>query len=280
MKPATRPKNETAPQAPAGKTSRGRPRTTDSAPVGIQAVDIALDILKHLVMQSTGMSLSEMSRATGLQPSKLHRYLVSFGRHGLLRQSAVTGEYDFGPLARKIGTAAFNRHHGLKVVHEALTSLAAESGWTAALYIWTELGPTLVRLEMGTKTLPVVLREGTALPVTGSGTGRVFLAYLQESLSRDFIQQERELGEEEGFRIWSDKDLAAEIAKIRSERIYWTAEAIFPGSIGVAPVFESNGNIHSVITLIPQRGQNTKPARQRLTRLLEAKLDMLAAELS
>lgn len=265
--------------ATGGKTGRGRPRKTDSAPVGIQAVDIALDILKELVAQSSGMSLSELSRATGLQPSKLHRYLVSFARHGLLRQSAVSGEYDFGPLARKIGAAAFNRHHGLKVAHEALTSLAAESGCTAALYIWTELGPTLLRLEMGTRTLPVVLREGAALPVTGSGTGRAFLAYLQDSLTRDFVRQERDIADEEGFRIWSDKDLAAEIEKIRSARVYWTAEAIFPGSIGVAPVFDSGGNIHSVITLIPPRGQNNKAARQRLTTMLEARLDMLTAEL-
>jgi DNA-binding IclR family transcriptional regulator len=273
-------KAETAPSAPSAKTGRGRPRKTDSAPVGIQAVDIALDILKQLVTRSAGMSLSELSRATGLQPSKLHRYLVSFGRHGLLRQSAVSGEYDFGPLARKIGAAAFNRHHGLKVVHEALTSLAAESECTAALYIWTEMGPTLVRLEMGTRTLPVVLREGTALSVTGSGTGRVFLAHLQSSLTRDFVRQEQEQADDEGFRLWSDAELDAEIARIRSARVYWTAEAIFPGSIGVAPVFESNGNLHSVITLIPPRGQNTKAARQRLTGLLEAKLDLLAAELS
>jgi DNA-binding IclR family transcriptional regulator len=124
------------------------------------------------------------------------------------------------------------------------------------------------------------LREGTALPVTGSGTGRVFLAHLQKSLTREFVQQERALADEEGFRLWSDAELAAEISKIKSVRVYWTAEAIFPGSIGVAPVFESNGDLHSVITLIPPRGQNTKAARQRLTGLLEAKLDVLAAELS
>lgn len=280
MKTVQKIRNEAALRPITTKAGRGRPRTTDSAPVGIQAVDIALDILKQLVMHSSGMGLSDLSRATGLQPSKLHRYLVSFARHGLLRQSAVSGEYDLGPFARKIGAAAFNRHHGLKVVHEALTSLAAESGCTAALYIWTELGPTLVRLEMGNNTLPVVLREGTALPVMVSGTGRVFLAYLQRSLTADFIRQERDLAEEEGFRRWSDKDLAEEITKIRAGRIYWTAEAIFPRSIGVAPVFDANGDIHSVITLIPPRGQNTKIAHQRFTKLMEAKLDMLAVELS
>lgn len=273
-------------QAPAGseassaqKAGRGRPPKTNKEPVGIQAVDIALNILQVLAERPGSMGLSDLSRATQLQPSKLHRYLVSFARHGLLRQSPVSGEYDFGPLARKIGTAAFNRHHGLSVVHEALTSLSAETGCAVALYVWTDLGPTLMRMELGTQVQNVVLREGTALPLCSSATGRVFLAHMAASVSKPFIKDEVALAVAEGRPTWSQERLEREIEKIRAARVYWTSEAILPASLAVAPIFDAAGKLHSVFVVILRRGQTKKPEVQRLQQQIEHRLDLLAREL-
>ena len=262
------------------KVGRGRPPKADKAPVGIQALDIALEVLKVLAAQASSMSLSELARASKLQPRKLHRYMVSFSRHGLVRQSAVTGEYDLGPLARAIGTAAFGRHNGLSVVHEVLTSLCAESGCTVGLYIWTDLGPTLTRMEMGSEMQPVTLREGAALPLCGSATGRVFLTYLPSVVTKALVKAETAINIEEGLPVWTDERLAAESEKIRASRIYWTSEAILPASLAVAPIFDSSGKLHSVFVVIRKRGQNKKPELQRLQKIIESKLDLLALELS
>jgi len=262
------------------KVGRGRPPKADTSPVGIQAVDIAIDVLKVLVARASSMSLSELARASRLQPSRLHRYMVSFARQGLVRQSPVTGEYDLGPLARTIGAAAFGRHNGLSVVHEVLSSLCAESGCSVGIYIWTELGPTLTRMEMGAEVQPVSLREGAALPLCGSATGRVFLAYLPSSLTRQLVKAEMASNLEEGLAAWSEQKLSSELEKIRANRIYWTSEAILPASLAVAPVFEVSGKLHSVFVVIRKRGQNKKPELQRLQKLIESKLDLLALELT
>jgi DNA-binding IclR family transcriptional regulator len=264
--------------SPATKTGRGRPRKAGSEPVGIQAVDISLDILGRLLLQEDGMNLSELSRACGLAPSKLHRYLVSLTRHGMLRQSAVTGRYDFGPLARRMGAAAFKRHHGLSVVHEAMSDLAHESRCTVYLYIWTELGPTLMRAEMGTQSPPISLREGTALPASGSATGRVFLAYLPQTLTKDVVDHERKLAPGESFRCWSDEELAAEFEVIRAGKVYWTRDAILPGPLALAPVFDAEHHLHSVIAVVPRRG-GSELEQKRLVALLETQIDRLAREL-
>lgn len=264
----------------AAKASRGRPRKADSDPMGIQAVDIALDIIAALVARQEAMSLSELSRASDLQPSKLHRYLVSFTRKGLLRQSSVTGHYDFGPFARRIGAAAFNRHHGMNVVHEAVSTLVAEAGCTVYLYIWTELGPTLVRSEMGRSPMAVNLREGSALPISGSAVGRTFMAYSPASMTEDLLRVEREHRQEEGGRIWSDKELEREFKRIRSSRMFWTSEGILPDLLAVAPVFDAQGHLHSVIAAVPRREQRSQVEQDRLKALLESHLDRLAVELS
>jgi DNA-binding IclR family transcriptional regulator len=269
-----------APKPASGPSVRGRPRKTDHAPVGIQSVDIALDVLAQILEQPGGTGLSDLSRATRLQPSKLHRYLVSFTRHGLLRQSPVTGLYDLGPFARRIGAAAFNRYHGISVVQEAVTSLSAETGCTVCLYIWSELGPMLLRMEVGTHPLPVVLREGTALPLCGSVTGRVFLAYLPEAMTKGMVDAERDLATADGLRVWSDAELAEETRRIKAGPVYLTAEAILPGAVAVAPVFDARHVLHSVVTVVLGRGQSQASERERLLQRIAAAVQGLSGELT
>jgi DNA-binding IclR family transcriptional regulator len=124
------------------------------------------------------------------------------------------------------------------------------------------------------------LREGAALPLCGSATGRVFLAYLPSSLTRQLVKAEMASNLEEGLAAWSEQKLSSELEKIRANRIYWTSEAILPASLAVAPVFEASGKLHSVFVVIRKRGQNKKPELQRLQKLIESKLDLLALELT
>jgi DNA-binding IclR family transcriptional regulator len=261
------------------RAGRGRPRMAGSEPVGIQAVDIALGVIAELMARQEGMNLSELSRASGLQPSKLHRYLVSLIRHGVLRQSEVTGRYDFGPFARRIGAAAFNRHQGMSLVHEAVSNICAESGCTVYLYIWTELGPTLVRTEMGRDPRALSLREGTALPLCASATGRTFLAYLPAGWTGELLRRERELPAAEGFRAWSDEALDAEAAAIRAHKVFWTTAAILPGPLALVPVLDANRELHSVMAVLPRREHSKPAARRQLNTLLEAQADRLARDL-
>jgi DNA-binding IclR family transcriptional regulator len=262
-----------------GKSIRGRPRSSGSEPLGIGAVDIALDIITHMVARKDSLSLSDLSRATSLQPSKLHRYLVSLTRSGFLRQSPVTGQYDFGPFARRVGAAAFNRHHGLGVVQEAVAKIADQSGCTTYLYIWTELGPTVIRMELGRNSTLLTLREGTALPVCGSATGRVFLAHLPASQTKELVRAERAIAARQSLRIWTDAELQSECDKIRAAKVYWTKEAIIPGLLAAVPILDSNGELNSIITLLPKTAEDGDREAQRVEKILESHADRLAREL-
>lgn len=256
------------------KVGRGRPRKLDRAPVGIQSVEIAIDIISKLVVYEEGMNLSELSAVTGLQPSKLHRYLVSFTRHGLFRQSSVSGKYDFGPLARRIGAAAFNRHHGMALVHEAITNICVETGCTVYLYIWTELGPTLVRTEIGRSPRALSLREGTALPLCNSATGRTFLAYLPTNLTDDLLSKELSNSIVNRQDKWNKKNLADELKIIRDEKVFWTDETILPGPLAIVPLFDSAAELNSVLAVLPHRDITTEE-KKKLKKILEVKSNQL-----
>lgn len=257
---------------------RGRPRAADRAPVGIQAVDIALEILDGVAENGSGISLTALSRKTGVQPSKLHRYLVSLTRRGLLIQAPVTGLYDLGPYARRIGMAALNRFDEMGYAHQAVTMLSAKTGHAIGLYVWTDLGPALVRLEMGAHAFPVALRVGSALPLCTSATGRVFLAYMPAAITQPFVARERSAALEEGYPAPDGPALEKELEIIRAQRIYWTHDAIIPGLAVVAPVFDAHGGLFCTLTGLAPRGYADETRRERLIEDLSDAVEHLSRD--
>jgi DNA-binding IclR family transcriptional regulator len=254
---------------------RGRPRRAGRAPVGIQAVEIGLEILDRIVAAGTAISLSALSRDTGLKPNLLHRYLVSLTRQGLVTQVPMSGLYDLGPYARQIGLAALNRFDEMTLVHQFVTTFVAQTGHALALYVWADLGPTLLRLELASSALPFALRVGSALPLCTSATGRVFLAYLPDAVTRSFVERERSRAAADG-RVLVDLD--AEIAAIKATPVYVTQDAIIPSYALVAPLFDASGRLFCTLTGLAPLGANARE-RDRFAADLQRAAGSLANEL-
>lgn len=89
-------------------------------------------------MQNGPVTLAKLCEDTGLQPSKLHRYLVSMVRTGIAAKSLLNGTYTLGPAARRIGAHAYLRFDGSNVAHEHAVRLSEETGHTVMLYSWNE----------------------------------------------------------------------------------------------------------------------------------------------
>lgn len=236
-----------------------RPQTSRD-PSGIQSVEIALNVLQTLVRQNSAASLSDLSRATGLQPSKLHRYLVSLVRTGMVGKSPVTGLYDLGPAARQLGIAAFNRFDSFKVAQERVVELANETGHDALLYIWSEHGATLIGQQSGIYPMPMVLRLGSTVPLRRSAVGHVFLAYLPTTHTAPLVSVQKEDLEES-----EDETLVQRrLEQIRNDRYYWSTRTILPGGVVLAvPVFSAHQQLHCVLALALTL-RNATPQRKEM----------------
>jgi DNA-binding IclR family transcriptional regulator len=232
---------------------RGRPRAKNRSPLGIHAVETALDIFQCVIEHEGGVSLSSLSRKTGLQPSKLHRYLVSLVKYGYLCQSGVTGFYDLGVSVRRLGIAAFIRFDEMKVIGDAIYRFALENDCTLFHYIWTEMGPTLINVEFGSHRLPVALRIGSTLPLCGSATGRVFLAYLPESITAAVLNKEKVMAKAAGLKLPTDRELEIELNKIKSSLVYTTNQTIASNITfaAVAPILDGDQRLFSALIAVP-----------------------------
>ncbi|WP_233253949.1 helix-turn-helix domain-containing protein [Limnohabitans sp. MMS-10A-192] len=70
---------------------------------GIQSIEVGGEILKVLASEPRPMALKDLVKAANMPSGKIHPYLVSFAKIGLVAQDPFTGYYLLGPMAIQLG---------------------------------------------------------------------------------------------------------------------------------------------------------------------------------
>lgn len=210
---------------------------------GIQSVDIALEVLTALAAAPGPATLTDLSQATGMPPAKLHRYLASFVNAGFVVQRRRSGAYDLGPAALRLGVGAMARSDIVNRVAGDLPLLTAETGATALLAVWGSQGATIVRWERSPGFIVTTLGLGVTLPLLGSATGQLFLAFSSPGVIADRL-------EAEGGRQ-DDRERERLCREVRRARLARTEGRFIPGlSAASAPVLNWQGEIEAAVTLV------------------------------
>jgi DNA-binding IclR family transcriptional regulator len=240
---------------------------------GIQALDAALRVLLTMARMDGAVGVSDLARECAMPASKAHRYLSSFLHAGLVRQSGRAGKYDLGPAAIELGLAALSRHDIFNSVADDLPGLTAETGLTALLCVWGNSGPTVVRWQRAPSFVVTSLGLGTTLPVLTSATGRVFLAYLPDGVTRERLEHELERARASA-RLFPDMSpdrngVERLVADTRRDGIAAIDGRFIPGLVAIAaPVLDWQGEAQAVVTLIgtdPRDIVIGSPVARRLT---------------
>lgn len=231
------------------------PANNEASPArqGIQSVELAMTVLQALEEGRGPMSLTQIATASGMQPSKAHRYLVSLARVGLVAQSRSSGRYDMGPSMRRLGVESLRRMDEVALVSEHLPGLRDRTSHAVNLAVWGDHGPVVVRWEYGAHALPITVRIGATMPLLNSAMGGVFLAHLPAQLTDPVLRVQLEEG-----RL--DSATTERVRKIRSDvldsGVATTWGGVIPGVTSVAaPVFTAGESLPLVVTLVmPTRG--------------------------
>ena len=245
----------------------------DDARQGIQSVEIAMTVLLTLEECGGPMSLTQLAAASGMQPSKVHRYLVSLSRVGLVAQSATSGRYDLGPSLRRLGADALRRMDEVSIASDHVPGLRDRTGHAVNLAVWGDQGPVIVRWEYGTYALPITVRVGSTLPLLTSSVGRVYLTYLPATLTRPVLRAQSA----DGTR--ADPRVVAEItALVRRDGYATTAGSVLPGIYSVAaPVFTTGDQLPLAVSIaLPERLADATLLQSMIAMLLETTRAMSA----
>lgn len=219
----------------------------DTERLGIQSVEVAAEILQALAGGGGQMPLRDIAAATGMHRGKVHRYLISLTRTGLVSQDSATGQYAIGPLALAVGLAALRRIDPLRAAQAVLPELRAQANETVVLAIWGDMGATVIALEESAWPVTLNVRVGSVLPLAASAVGQVFAAYLQPGILAPVLKRER--GSKPAALPASLQP--ADLAQVRRRGIARVQGSLLPGlNAMAAPVFEHRGKLSSVLGLV------------------------------
>jgi DNA-binding IclR family transcriptional regulator len=267
---------------PATPRSKIKPKAKPAATRGqrgIQSIEVGGQLLRALAHHGRPMALKDLAREAGMTPAKAHPYLVSFGKLGLIEQTNASGHYGLGALAMQLGLISLQQFDPVRLATPRLAELARTLGHTVAIAVWGNRGATIVRIEEAPSAVHVNMRHGTVLTLRGTASGRLFAAYLPAAEVQSALALE---AADSGARVASnpariDRAFAAELDRIRDERISRAVDAAVPGvSALAAPVFDGQGQIVLSLTAIgPSAIFDTAPSSA-----LVRELRRVAAELS
>lgn len=240
---------------------------------GIQSLELGLDILKTIANVGKPLTVTEISVLCGISKSKLHRYLTSFSRSGILQKNAEL-KYTLGIDLILLGLKASEQFDVQAICHPYLVQLKEELNETTALAIWGEHGPFFIQWEAGNRAVNLGIKTGSQVSVTESAPGKLFIAYLPRERTQHLINHElTELG------IGMDS-LTDELQTIRQQGYCVSTDSVVPGITAVScPAFDINGNIVAALTVVFMVGALDTSEGSNFIQLLKQKSSELSGAL-
>jgi DNA-binding IclR family transcriptional regulator len=254
-----------------------KPRSSKNI-TGVQSIEVGAALLRVLAKGDGPMKLTDLAAISGLSTSRAHKYLTSFIRCGLVRQSQPSGRYGIGPLAAELGFAALRNMDVVELAQDTLDDLRDQLQTVTSLTIWANRGPTIVRRSVHEQSVSLMVQLGAVMTMLTSANGRVFSAFAAKEMSGPLIAAElRErngLAARAGLRTMSD--VTALLDNVRAQGFATVNSTTHHGiAAASAPIFDYTGKIVAALTLVGLDGvidlnSDGRPVRA----LLEAAADL------
>lgn len=154
----------------------------------IVAVDHAIDVIEYLFSVKQEASIREISVATGMSNSSVHRQLLTLKERGYVYQNPETLKYWLGMRFYALGNLVKSNMPLVNLLSAALDALAEKYGLTTYLVLPDYSSDLCAQQAIVYKKncCPMMLRNessiGTILLSHASATGKCMLAYYPETL--------------------------------------------------------------------------------------------------
>jgi IclR family acetate operon transcriptional repressor len=163
------------------KRQRGRPRSFHgpSDAGSIQSLDRAMNILA-LVSTGDGLSLSEVSTASGLPASTTYRMLTTLETHGMVEFDGTDQLWSVGAGAFRIGAGFLRRRRLADRSRTMMQQIMQQTGETANLGVAQDGEVVFISQVETHEAIRAFFRPGATGPLHASGIGKAILSHLPE----------------------------------------------------------------------------------------------------
>lgn len=211
--------------------------TGRSAARGPSVTSRALAVLDSFDQTHRRQSLAAIARRTGLPLTTVHRLVHELERHGALTRGA-DGDFEIGSKIWRLGTLA-SVHVELREVALPYMEDVYQFGNDAVqIAVLDGLRCLVVDRIAGSRSIEVLSKPGSRLPLHATGVGKVLVAFGTPEL------QEAVLGSLDRFTDQTITDAAtlrSQLTTIRSQGFAITREELAPGATSAAVPVRGRG---------------------------------------
>jgi DNA-binding IclR family transcriptional regulator len=228
---------------------RRKDRNNDPASVGTREpplsslADALRVVLEFCRTDQDEITVSTLSRRTGMPKSKISRVLATFRDAGWLEQNPRSRAYRVGLKAYAFGGRFL---HGSALAREAasvLRMVADRSGYASHLCVLDGTDPLYLMGMEGPVSVDFGSHVGSYFPVHATAPGRILLAFSDPS-TIDKVLKEPRMRSMPTRRGWNIREIRRDIAAIREVGYAVSRGDRRPGVGGIAvPIFGPEQNI-------------------------------------
>jgi DNA-binding IclR family transcriptional regulator len=219
------------------------------SPQGIDAVEVAGAILQALLRCPRPARLKDIEIATGIPSAKIHRYLVSMIRCGLVRRHGSSGRYDFGLLAHQVGQVVARDNDVVAQIEARLAQFSQHVGEVVGVAQWVGNGVAFVNWFESSPEFSIRLKPGMQLGITTSATAKLLAAYLPREVTEPLVRSE--LAERQVNATEQIERVYRDYAEIRARGIANSLGARRSGLNALSvPIFDRDGQVVVAVTAL------------------------------
>jgi DNA-binding IclR family transcriptional regulator len=243
-----------------------------SKPGGVETVEVVGTILQAMLRLPRPVRLKDLEADTGIASAKLHRYLVSMVRCGLVARESGGHRYDFGLLTYRMGQVTAQDANALALLEPHFEEFVArlgkpDLGQAVGIGQWVGRGATIVRWFESNAPLTIRTKPGVALSLTSSATAKLLAAYEPRSVTEPLVKQE--LQEQGRAGKAAVEAVYAEYESIRRDGIAWSLGARRRGLNALSvPLFDHEGQVIAAVTVLGMAPQFDAAPQGPAARLL------------
>ncbi|MGF9660787.1 IclR family transcriptional regulator [Arthrobacter crystallopoietes] len=237
----------------------------NSAAPGQSVTGKVLRILTSFTGERVALTMSEITRATGLPSSTVHRLVQELVAWGGLERSAG-GKYVVGVRLWEIATRSMRTYGVREIAMPFLQGLWETTKAHVLLAVLDGGEALLVERIAGTRNVPESGRAGGRLPLHASSSGKVLLAYSDPALREAVLAQP--LPAFTPNTITDPRALALELKRIRRDGVATSREELTTGSYScAAPVFGPPNADLAAVSLLTSAGYRDQHELEILVRM-------------
>ena len=216
----------------------------------IKSLQKSLILLKTIMSSPGEVGIIELQKICGYNTSSIHHALKTLMLEGFVSQNKRTKKYTIGPELFNIWVKQNKLNNYIYRAYPILEETVSEIGETTSLFIQREHESICVIGKESSHMLRAFLTIGRRIPLHCTATGKVFLANMDPNKLDEIIYQS-DLKEYMPNTITRPEFLKKELRQIKDQGFALEFEEFeeMINAIG-APVFNDDGDVISVITII------------------------------